>query len=75
MKSSRRSRLKKQHGDFWSLAEIEQLGRVPDSVLAKRTGRSLADIAKERQSAHCPAHVGATMDSQGNPAAGHDERP
>jgi hypothetical protein len=50
MNPSRRSRLKKQHGDFWSLAEIKQLGRVPDSTLAKRTGRSIADIAKERQS-------------------------
>jgi len=54
MKSLRRYRLKKQHGDHWTLAEIKQLGKVHDSALAHRTGRTIAEVVRERE-AHCIA--------------------
>ena len=33
----------------WSAAEIRQLGRVRDSVLARRFGRTIKDVVAERQ--------------------------
>src|SRR5438128_6397711 len=34
----------------WTLAEVEQLGKVPDSVLANRTGRTIQEIVAMRES-------------------------
>src|SRR6266513_829888 len=33
----------------WTTAEVKQLGRVPDSVLARETGRTLRDILQQRE--------------------------
>ena len=33
----------------WTLAELKQLGRTPDSVLARRTGRTIKEVVAERE--------------------------
>jgi len=34
----------------WTLAELKHLGRVPDSVLARRTGRTIKEVVAMRGS-------------------------
>src|SRR5437867_11729642 len=46
MKASGASRTPK--GRPWTVAEVEKLGRVPDSVLAERTGHTIKEVAAER---------------------------
>ena len=50
MKEARRSRLKKRHSSGWTLAELKHLGKVHDSVLARRTGRTIKEVVAERES-------------------------
>jgi hypothetical protein len=43
----------------WTLAEMKQLGRTPDSVLARRSGRTIHEVVAMRESrsnslARCP---------------------
>ncbi|HXA44536.1 MAG TPA: hypothetical protein VNZ25_03445, partial [Candidatus Angelobacter sp.] len=33
----------------WTIAESKQLGSVPDSVLARRTGRTIREVVAERE--------------------------
>jgi hypothetical protein len=33
----------------WRLAELKQLGRLPDSVLARRTGRTISEVVAMRE--------------------------
>src|SRR5437867_3412640 len=33
----------------WLAAEVKQLGKVPDSVLARKTGRTLRDLKEQRE--------------------------
>ena len=41
---------KKTHrGEPWTLAESKQLGKTPDSVLAKRTGRTISALVSMRE--------------------------
>src|ERR1700743_391261 len=42
--------MKSRNGQRWTMAEIEQLGKVPDSVLAKRWGRTIKSVAGMRES-------------------------
>jgi hypothetical protein len=37
-----------------SFSELKQLGRVPDSVLARRFGCSIKEVVAERKSAYVP---------------------
>ena len=41
--------LKKRHQAPWRIAEIKQLGKKPDSVLAKRWGRTIQEVVAERE--------------------------
>ena len=43
------SRRKLRRGEPWSQAEVKQLGKVPDSVLARRTGRTIKEVVAERE--------------------------
>ena len=36
-------------GASWTLHELKQLGKVPDSVLARRTGRTIKEVVAERE--------------------------
>ena len=47
LKSAKASR--KRKGCPWSVAEVRQLGRVLDSVLAQRTGRTIKEVEAERE--------------------------
>jgi len=40
----RNRRIKTQRGEAWTVAELKQLGKTPDSVLATRTGRTLNEV-------------------------------
>src|SRR5207253_2413676 len=40
---------KPRSGERWTLAELKQLGKVPDSVLAGCTGRTIKEIVAERE--------------------------
>ena len=33
----------------WTLAELSQLGKAPDSVLARRLGRTIAEVVEMRE--------------------------
>ena len=41
--------LRKIGRDSWTMAELRQLGKVPDSVLARRLHRTIKEIVAERQ--------------------------
>src|SRR5205809_5760958 len=43
------TKLKNRRGERWTLAELEHLGKVPDSVLARRSGRTIKEIVAERE--------------------------
>ncbi len=43
------TKLKSRRGERWTLAELKQLGKAPDSVLARRTGRTIKEIVAERE--------------------------
>ena len=40
---------KNRRGERWTLAEVKQLGNTPDSVLARRTGRTIKEVVAERE--------------------------
>jgi hypothetical protein len=42
-------RNKTRWGAPWSVAEVRQLGKVPDSVLARRRGRTIKEVVAERE--------------------------
>lgn len=39
----------KHRGAPWTTAQLGQLGKVPDSVLARRTGRTIKEVVAERE--------------------------
>ena len=41
---------KHRWGALWTLGELKQLGRTPDSVLARRTGRTIKEVVAMRDS-------------------------
>src|ERR1019366_2977319 len=41
-------RNKTRWGAPWTVAELRQLGKVPDSVLARRRGRTIKEVVAER---------------------------
>jgi len=43
------SKLYPRKNSPWTLFELKQLGKVPDSVLARRTGRTIQAVVAERQ--------------------------
>ncbi len=48
--SSGRQKLNSDHrGDRWTARELKLLGKLPDSVLARRTGRTIKEIVAERE--------------------------
>ena len=49
MPTRKPSRRKLRRGEPWTLAEVRQLGNVPDSVLARRTGRTIKEVVAERE--------------------------
>src|ERR1035441_1292551 len=42
-------RKKRRWGAPWTLAELNQLGRVPDSALARRSGRTIGEVVDMRE--------------------------
>src|SRR5438105_15171361 len=48
MNANRKRRLRRW-GAPWTAAELAQLGRKPDSVLARRMGRTIKEVVAERQ--------------------------
>ncbi len=53
----------------WKLDEIKQLGKVPDTILAARTGRTIKEVAAEREARRIGLPTGAR---RWTPAARHD---
>src|SRR6266508_1340789 len=49
MLTARKLRIKSRCAAPWTVAELKQLGKVPDSVLARRTGRTIKEIVAMRQ--------------------------
>jgi hypothetical protein len=43
-----KSNLKTRKGAAWTLSELKRLGKKPDSVLARRTGRTIKEIVAMR---------------------------
>ena len=41
--------MKTRKGAPWTPAELNKLGKLPDSVLARRTGRTIKEIVAERE--------------------------
>src|SRR6266496_1004621 len=39
----------KMRRDKWTVVELRQLGKVPDSVLARRFNRTIKDVVAERE--------------------------
>ncbi len=44
-----RKKARRRWGAPWTTAEDKQLGKIPDSVLARRTGRTIKEVVAERQ--------------------------
>ena len=49
MRASQSKRTKSRRGAPWTLKELKQLGKVPDSVLARRTGRTIKEVVAMRE--------------------------
>ena len=49
MTSSEKKRIKRRWGAPWTLAELKRLGKVPDSILARRTGRTIKEVVAMRE--------------------------
>src|SRR5437868_5501944 len=45
----RRDRRYLRRGTPWTSRELKRLGQIPDSVLARRTGRTIYEVAAERK--------------------------
>ena len=43
------ARTKARRDAPWTIAELKQLGRTPDSILARRTGRTIKEVVAERE--------------------------
>src|ERR1700733_5972329 len=50
MNSGKQKRVKNSRGAVWTSAEIKRLGKVPDSVLARRFGRTIKEVVAMRES-------------------------
>jgi hypothetical protein len=48
MAESKKMRRRVRRGAPWTVSEVKQLGKVPDSVLARRTGRTIKEIVAEQ---------------------------
>jgi len=71
MPARKRSRKKLRRGAPWSLAEYRRLGKTPDSVLARRTGRThQGSGGRTRAPAHPAADAPAPLDRTRNSNAG-----
>src|SRR6266508_3671214 len=46
MLTARKLRIKSRCAAPWTVAELKQLGKVPDSVLARRTGRKIRMLGR-----------------------------
>lgn len=44
-----KKRIKRRWGAPWTSAELKRLGKTPDSALARRWGRTIKEIAAERE--------------------------
>src|SRR5688572_6608527 len=49
MPTARKHRMRSRRGEPWTITELKQLGKVPDSVLARRTGRTITEGVVERK--------------------------
>src|SRR6266545_6020826 len=49
MPATKQRRIKSRRGVPWTRAELKQLGRLPDSVLARRTRRTIKAVVTERE--------------------------
>ena len=49
MPAAKKNRIRGRRGAAWRLAELQQLGKVPDSVLARRTGRTIKEVVAMRE--------------------------
>ena len=50
---------KSRRGESWTRAELKHLGRVPDSVLARRSGRTIKEIVAMRESRRIAMETGS----------------
>jgi hypothetical protein len=48
----------RRRGALWTIAELKQLGKTPDSVLARRTGRTIQEIVAERENRRIKLETG-----------------
>ena len=49
MPAAKRTRIRSRRGIAWRLAELKQLGKVPDSVLARRAGGTIKEVVAMRE--------------------------
>src|SRR2546422_6135777 len=49
MSALKRPNFKLRRDAPWTLSELKQLGKVPDSVLARRAGRTIKEVVAERE--------------------------
>jgi len=49
MSAAARKRIKRRWGAPWTTAELKLLGKKPDSVLARRFGRTIQEVVAERE--------------------------
>src|SRR5436309_6718125 len=49
MPAAKQTRIRSRRGTAWRLAELKQLGEAPDSVLARRTGRTIKEVVAMRE--------------------------
>src|SRR5580692_8538700 len=45
----KKSKIRSRRGAPWTIAEVKQLGKTPDSVLARRAGRTIKEVTVERE--------------------------
>ena len=49
MPAAAKKRIKRRWGAPWTLAELKRLGKTPDSVLARHTGRTIREVVAMRE--------------------------
>ena len=49
MSAASKKKIKRRWGAPWTLAELKLLGKKTDSVLARRTGRTIKEVVAERE--------------------------
>ena len=58
MSAARKTKIRSRRGTPWKLSELKLLGKVPDSVLARRNRRSIKEVVEMRESRRIAMETG-----------------